>query len=144
MVRSDAPDKHLYDDCVECPINKYLLSDDMRVQEAADAGQMCNDCVRGADCTGGTGVVPRNGFWRNVAAEDERLSLERRDFEDSAENTSQSVMIFQCSPGVCLGENKCREGHEGSVDLLPHRDQSDLHHDAMLQCMLSEPSSIPL
>lgn len=134
MVRSSDPGSSLFDTCVECPINKYLLCDDARVEEAADAASMCRDCVRGADCTGGIGVVPLSGFWRNTIAErvgkcvtvkgpEGPVTVKRRDMDDSADNGT--ALIFPCAPGVCLGDNKCREGHEGPVR-LPLQDFHEL------------------
>lgn len=70
-----------------------------------DSCQSCPLPVGGAECKGGKEVVASPNFWK----EEEEMVLGRRSGKESV------FKIYQCDPGVCLGNNTCVGGREGAA-----------------------------
>uniref|UniRef100_A0A7S0Z359 Tyrosine-protein kinase ephrin type A/B receptor-like domain-containing protein n=1 Tax=Hemiselmis tepida TaxID=464990 RepID=A0A7S0Z359_9CRYP len=125
LVRSSNP---AFDQCVECPISTYSLSPArwspnaslsvQAVENAIDAVGLCLDCPIGAFCPGGARVLPLPGFWREevtrrVLLSEEAVVIHRRSTHESG--VGEMVKLYQCSPGACLGNWTCANGHQGPL-----------------------------
>lgn len=103
----------LKDECVMCPTNTYLVTDQAAVTAAREAVAQCFECPPQATCNGGSHVALGKGWWRNFDL-DARASQGRRSGRNLAEG---QVMAFRCPPEMCNGGvlNNCSEGHEGPL-----------------------------
>ena len=70
--------------------------------------QLCISCPVGADCPGGSSVIPQLGFWRDQILTG---NVSRR----TLENLSIVATILQCPPGACLQNGTCVDGRTGPI-----------------------------
>lgn len=80
----------------------------MVTDSGADAASLCLVCPAGAECPGGSDVIPHPNYWRS----DPPPQASRRD-----EGKSWTVEVFPCPAAACKGgvDNECHGGREGPV-----------------------------
>uniref|UniRef100_A0A7S0LWG4 Uncharacterized protein n=1 Tax=Cryptomonas curvata TaxID=233186 RepID=A0A7S0LWG4_9CRYP len=69
--------------------------------------ELCLKCPVGADCPGGSGLIPREGFW--VDLEGPALVASRRKIQ------SDLVTVLKCPPRSCQSGGNCTPGRTGPV-----------------------------
>lgn len=112
LVREDR--QPFQDQCVECPVGKYLIDvakwrpgkDEARIviDRAENAGSVCNDCEKGLVCTGGNRIFQRKGFW---ALDEGQAVLGGNARRQLTTGNVTKVSVYQCHGEACVGNETC-------------------------------------